>query len=166
MIAASMDLGPLDRVFGSLSRRANDWREPFREVGLIALAQFDHRFAVGGPGWAPNKRGTQTLVKTGRLRRSFTQPGNPDNLFKVGLTEATFGSKLFYANILQKGGVIRNKAPKLGAFQKLAGLRRLPATYAIIPPRPIVVPPDQAFQKGIGQVAYRHFIDGIKEGLR
>lgn len=166
MIGAGLDLGPMDRVFGSISRRANDWREPFREVGLVALQQFDHRFAVGGPGWAPNKKGTQTLVKTGRLRRSFTQQGNPDNLFRVTTTEATFGSKLFYANILQKGGVIKNSAPKLGLFQKLAGLRRLPATYSVLPPRPIVVPPNSDFRQQIGRVAYRHFVAGIAEGRR
>ena len=166
MIGAGSKIQTRDQGGPGPGRRANDWREPFREVGLVALQQFDHRFAVGGPGWAPNKKGTQTLVKTGRLRRSFTQQGNADNLFRVTATEATFGSKLFYANILQKGGVIKNSAPKLGLFQKLAGLRRLPATYSVLPPRPIVVPPNSDFRQQIGRVAYRHFVAGIAEGKR
>jgi hypothetical protein len=62
--------------------------------------------------------------------------------------------------------VIKNSAPKLGAFQKLAGLRRLPATYSVLPPRPIVVPPNSDFRQQIGRVAYRHFVAGIAEGKR
>ena len=166
MIGASMDLSKLNKVFGSLKARANDHRDPLREIGLLALKQFDHRFEVSGPGWAPNKAGTKTLVKTGRLRDSFVNPSSPKNLFTVGRMEATFGSKLFYAAILQKGGVLKSKAPKLGAFQKLAGLRRLPATFTVLPARPIVVPPNSDFTQKIGRVEFNHFKAGIAEGLR
>jgi len=165
VIGASLDTSVLEKVFGSLKIRAADWKDPFTEVGKIALAQFDHRFAVSGPGWAPNKKGTPTLIKTGNLRRSFSEAGDAKNLFKVGATQATFGSKLFYANILQRGGVIRIKAPKLGAFQKLAGLKRLPASSYVLPSRPIVVPPDSNFQQQIGRIAYSHFKAGIAAAL-
>ncbi len=165
MIGANLDTSKLFKGLRLIDVQSKDWRIPFRDIGLLALKVFLHRFEVGGPGWAPNKKGTRILVKTGRLMRSFSQQGNPENLFRAGCTEGTFGSRLPYAKIIQTGGIIRYKAPKLGAFEKLAGLKKQKRTSFVVPPRPIVVPPDSNFQIAIGRISYDHFTKTLKRDL-
>jgi phage gpG-like protein len=152
-VRAGLDLGPLNDVFGQLKRRANDFRKPFQQVGEKGREQFKKRFDQSGPGWAPNKAGTKTLIKTGELLASFVTVGAVGNLSVIGRDEAVFGSNLPKAKILQEGGT--------ETFTSEKGQR-----YTIkFPARPIVVEPSSVFKNQIGQIAGAHF-DNLKPGDR
>jgi len=66
------------------------------------LARFRKSVGPGGVPWDESKRGGQTLVKSGRLARSFGT--SPDSLVKVTPTSAEWGTNVVYAGIHQFGG--------------------------------------------------------------
>lgn len=152
-IRAGLDLGPLNDVFGQLKRRASDFRKPFQQVGEKSREEFARRFAQSGPGWAPNKARTKTLVKTGELLAAYVTVGAFGNVNVIGREEALFGANLPKAKILQEGGT--------ETFTSDTGKR-----YTItFPARPIVVPPGSVLRGQIGQIAGKHF-DNLKPGDR
>lgn len=152
-VRAGLDLGPLNDIFGQLKRRANDFRKPFQQVGENGRQEFQRRFDQSGPGWAPNKAGTKTLIKTGELMASFVTLGAVGNLCIIGRDEAVFGSNLPKAKILQEGGTETFRSDKGKAYT------------ITFPPRPIVVEPSAVFKTQIGQAAASHF-DNLKPGDR
>lgn len=152
-VRAGLDLGPLSDIFGQLQRRANDFRKPFQQVGEKGREQFKKRFDQSGPGWAPNKAGTKTLIKTGELLAAYVTVGAIGNVCIIGRDEAAFGCNLPKAKILQEGGT--------ETFTSDTGKR-----YTIqFPARPIVVEPGSVYKAQIGQIAGAHF-DNLKVGDR
>jgi phage gpG-like protein len=93
--------GALARVEG----RLRDLSEPMARIGQRLLADIHRNFREGGwypRAWSPSRRvlkkGGQTLVDKGLLRRSMQERSGPD--------WAEAGSGLVYARIHQEGGTL------------------------------------------------------------
>lgn len=81
-------------------------------AALIGQAIADN-FDQSGPGWAPLAiRKGKPLQKTGLLKQSVTTPGSQFNIYKVNGSTISWGTKLLYAGIHNKGGTISPKNAK------------------------------------------------------
>lgn len=141
MIGASMDYSALTACFGDIKRRAENWRKPIEQSGPSVLQEFERTFATHGPGWPSNAKGSNALVKTGRLKRSLTQRGAEGNLWQVGAKEGRFGTTVSYASALNAGGAIT-----------LPG-----GAVIVIAARPLVHNPSPGLLKQIGGFCSMHF---------
>lgn len=96
----------LSRLEGSFS----DVQPIIEKVGIAGLADTQHRFDVGGPGWTPHAESTRKkkigpsrlLWDSGLLRDSFKKDA-PQNIFKVDAKGGEFGSDVFYGIFHQEG---------------------------------------------------------------
>lgn len=141
MITGHIDLGPMDRVFSELKFRASEMRPVMEASGRSGLGEFERSFAQSGPGWAPNRAGTRTMMKSGRMFRSYTVIGADGNVFRVTSNSAEVGSDLPYAEINNSGGVQQLPNGKL---------QRIPA-------RPVLRQPSTLFISQIERYAVSHF---------
>jgi phage gpG-like protein len=84
-----------------------------QDVSIIVLRSLDLNFRDQGrpTRWIPSKaakaRNGMTLVDTGRLRRSLSVKGDPNQFYKVGKYELSVGSKLPYARTHDQGLTVR-----------------------------------------------------------
>lgn len=102
-------------LLSKLGRRLDDGRPQL--VGLVDTlirAQQDRFAGRGGARWrklsartirehAEHGRGPQPLVFTGRLMRSLTRRGAPEQQITVRPGELRFGTRVWYARFHQKG---------------------------------------------------------------
>lgn len=69
--------------------KMGDWSNELKDIGLILLRSIDKNFLQEGrpTRWKKSQRAIRengkTLQDTGRLRRSTTIQGNPDNIFNI-----------------------------------------------------------------------------------
>jgi phage gpG-like protein len=84
-----------------------------KDVSIIVLRSLDQNFRDQGrpQKWEPSKRAKaqngMTLVDTGRLRRSLSVKGDPNQFYKVGKYELSVGSKLPYAKTHDQGLTVK-----------------------------------------------------------
>jgi phage gpG-like protein len=110
-------LEELNNVLAGLMERAQHLKPALTEFAVYQVGSFQKNFEEGGrPAWTPSQRvvkhGGQTLIKSGRLQRSVTDP-------EVNDTGIVFGSNLPYARIMQFGGTIERK-PQTLLFRRTA----------------------------------------------
>lgn len=91
-----MALGDLEPV---MERVAENLREH-------AELMFDTRGAHGGAPW----QGTAGLVRTGKLRRSWTQPGSDRHVEEIRIDGLRWGSSHPLAHLHEKGVIARSHA--------------------------------------------------------
>lgn len=83
------------------------------DISLIVLRSLDMNFRDQGRPvkWQPSKRAIaqngMTLVNTGRLRRSLTIKGDPNQFYKVSKYQLSVGSKLPYAKTHDQGLTVK-----------------------------------------------------------
>lgn len=153
MIATSMDFGPLNRFLGKLEEKTKDFSAPIRAIGERTQEQLRTTFDQEGPGWAPNVRGHHPiLVKTGKLRDSFTLQGAKGNVFIVTPHGGEFGSNLPYAHELQDGAPRPKAAKRRG---KRRGLQR-----SGMPGRSILTGAGPVLLGQMGTIMAEHFFVG------
>ena len=144
MIGAKLDTYAFGQWSNTLDRRLSDFRKPFEKMGAAARQEFENTFEQSGPGWEPNRAGTETLVKTGDLRASYVRLSAPGNISGVSPAGANFGSSIPYASDHQNGGTITVITKTGKRFQI-----KLPA-------RPVVKEPPRLLADQFGQIAAAH----------
>lgn len=98
----------VENLFEKLERKMGNWHQELYDIGVIMLRSEDQTFQEQGRPipWTPSQaalnRNGQTLMETGRLRRSITVLGNPDNIFFVGSHNLQVGSDVYYGKFLQE----------------------------------------------------------------
>jgi phage gpG-like protein len=102
---AANGLKDLSVTLGEMVARGNDMLPAYREISPMLVSDVQENFREGGrPRWIVSRRATkehgQTLLRTGRLMKSVTDP----NVSSAGIV---FGSSLPYARIHQEGGEIK-----------------------------------------------------------
>jgi phage gpG-like protein len=91
-----------------LQQKQGDWSRELTDIGLLLLRSVDKNFQQQGrpTRWqqsqAARNRNGMTLIDTGRLRRSTTISGDPNNIFRVSNNELNISSQVPYAKYLQK----------------------------------------------------------------
>lgn len=91
-----------------LQAKQGDWSRELTDIGLLLLRSVDKNFQQQGrpTRWqqsqAARNRNGMTLIDTGRLRRSTTISGDPNNIFRVSNNELNISSQVPYAKYLQK----------------------------------------------------------------
>jgi phage gpG-like protein len=152
MLTIQVNADGAQAVLKAAAERAVDLSAPMARIGQRLLADIHRNFREGG--WYPElwpkserarKKGGQTLVDKGLLRRSMQQESGADY--------AQAGSGLVYARIHQEGGTIsipaRVQARRdSGRFMKTAaagrrkkgavGITMLPARTIEMPARPFL----------------------------
>lgn len=116
--------GDPDRLARTLERAA-DLRPLLRGMGQATVSEAKRHFDEGGPAgrpWPASRRGGQTLVDSGQLRRSLTYA-------VTGADSVSVGSNVRYAAIHQFGGTIRAKAGRMLAIP-LPGITGRPRDFA------------------------------------
>jgi phage gpG-like protein len=91
-----------------LQLKQNDWTQELYDIGVLMLRSIDLNFDRQGrptawtPSQAAQKRNGMTLVDTGRLRRSVSILGDPDNLFDLKKTSLKMSTDVDYAKYLHE----------------------------------------------------------------
>lgn len=165
MVGFDLNLKPLVAHLAELEARAKNLKKPIAEIGEKALEENARTFAAQGPGWPAavyrsKPKGTPILVKTGRLKNSLTVKGAPGNIFRATDGTGEFGTRVPYADRLQRGGTMR--VPK---GKKVPGKRRK-WTKAQLPARPIIKEPTPAFRSAIDLSLVSHLDFEVKQGSR
>lgn len=109
----------INRALGVLAKRVKDlrpaWQEIIEDFAKSEETLFQRQGNVGGLGrWAPlnpdyaaRKRaqgfGSKILVRTGRLKRSLTNPHHGEFISKVRPLSLTMGTRVPYAKYHQRG---------------------------------------------------------------
>ena len=91
-----------------LEAKQNNWTQELYDIGAVMLRSIDQNFTQQGrptrwqPSQAALKRNGMTLVDTGRLRRSVSIIGDPDNIFKMTNNSLRMSTDVPYAKYLQE----------------------------------------------------------------
>lgn len=101
-------LDALRAKFQNLELKNRDWSQELFDIGILLLRSVDLNFRDQGrpTRWKQSKsaqeRNGMTLVDTGRLRRSVSVFGDPDNKFKVTPVRLQISTDVEYAKYLQE----------------------------------------------------------------
>jgi phage gpG-like protein len=96
--------GDAQEKINRLSAKVKDFKPELEgDISIIMMRSFDKNFTNGGrPNkWPESKaaiaRSGQTLIDSGRLRRSLSTRGNPDQFYEVGKLNLKIGTTVPYA---------------------------------------------------------------------
>ena len=108
MIGVRFDgLRQVDIFIGELASDLLDFRPLWsRLLDRVVIAEIKQVFASDGRGrWAPRSDNLPhpLLRKSGRLYRSLTQVGGPDNINRQTRTRLEFGTDVPYADVHERG---------------------------------------------------------------
>ncbi len=97
----------IDRDLKRTQGRMKDLRPVFRTIAAtfrkeIGQAQFDTSGRAQGRPWRRTRRGGRPLVRSGSLRRSFTDAGDQNHLERVTKTSLEWGSTHRLARLHQR----------------------------------------------------------------
>ena len=97
----------IDVFLGGLEQELLDFRPLWsRLLDRVVIAEIRQVFASDGRGRWPARRDNlphPLLRKSGRLYRSLTQPGGPDNIHRQSRTRLEFGTSVPYADVHERG---------------------------------------------------------------
>lgn len=100
-------LRQIDIFIGNLEQELLDFRPLWsRLLDRVVIAEIKRVFASDGRGrWAPRRDSLPhpLLRKSGRLYRSLTQPGGPENINRQTRTRLEFGTDVPYADVHERG---------------------------------------------------------------
>lgn len=161
-IRVDIDTRPVDALLSDLRRQLTGLRPFYAEAAEILRRSVDKNFATGGrpSHWPASGRvkrtGGETLVDTGRLRRSITT--------RVSDRHASVGTNVVYAAIHQFGGRIGPHVikPKRARALNIPGIGyRASVNHpgSTIPARPFLLVQDEDWQ-AIRAAAIRHLLKG------
>jgi phage gpG-like protein len=116
-------------------RLTNDGTRRLTSLVDLLLEAERERFAGRGHRWKPLARSTiqreghhRPMVLSGRLMRSLTVRGNPDQVVRVTPTTLIFGTRVWYARFHQKGeGTPKRTVVGLTTVQKRSAVDELRA---------------------------------------
>jgi len=95
-----MNLGPIMAAMGTAIGEVADTQRLAENIGEALVSGTHDRFEAGkapdGSDWAPNKRGGQPLVDTGRLKNSIGYEASPE-MVVVGTADVRAGTHQFGA---------------------------------------------------------------------
>lgn len=170
-MGAAPGLQELSVTLGDMLARGADMLPAYREIAPMLVSEVQENFRQGGrPRWQVSRRaqktGGMTLLKTGRLMKSLTDPG-------VSSAGIVFGSNLPYARIHQEGGEIhfaarseaftrnrKTKGENKGQFKKgtKAGQGFTRKAYTVrMPGRPFIAFREQTVSDA-RQIAVNHLL--------
>lgn len=110
MIAGRLDTSALVGAVVAVEIAADNWEDAFEVMGADVRQAYQETWEREGPGWGTD------LIKTGALWDSFTKLGAIGNVAVIGRQEASFGSKLPYAETIHTDrglAIAREPGPKL-----------------------------------------------------
>lgn len=106
--------GDTQEKLNKLNAKLQDFKPELEgDISIIMMRSFDKNFTEGGrpTKWPESKaaiaRSGQTLIDSGRLRRSLSTKGNPDQFYEVGKLNLKIGSTVPYARTHNDGLTIK-----------------------------------------------------------